>query len=96
MGTTFSATMSLSGTYSTGGNISRLAVLERLIKNSTDNRDYSVKLDQNSILIYNSDDLDISISGISATGNYSIHFDILDYAENSVDSNKNIQLNIIP
>ena len=95
MGTTFSATMSLSGTYSTGGNISRLAVLERLIKNSTDNRDYSVKIDQNSILIYNSNDLDISTSGISLDGTYSVHFDVLDYAENSVDSNKNIQLNII-
>jgi hypothetical protein len=95
MGNTFSATMSLSGTYSTSGNISRLAVLERLIKNSTDNRDYSVKLDQNSILIYTDLDIDISTTGISLDGTYSVHFDVLDYAENSVSFDKNIQLKII-
>jgi hypothetical protein len=87
--------MSLSGTYSTSGNISRLAVLERLIKNSTDNRDYSVKLDQNSILIYTDLDIDISTTGISLDGTYSVHFDVLDYAENSVSFDKNIQLKII-
>jgi len=94
MATTFSATMSLIGTYSISSNISRNSILSNLISRATDNRDTSVSLG-NSILIYDDNNTDISENGITSPGTYSIHFDIMDYAGNSVDANKNIQLNII-
>lgn len=95
MATTFSATMSLSATYSISSNISRDSILSNLIIRSTDNRDTTVSLGNSSILIYDDNNDDISENGITSIGTYSIHFNIMDYAGNSVDANKNIQLEII-
>jgi len=90
MATTFSATMSF-GIYASGSNISKDILVSNLIDDIVDNRD-NISLNGNSILIYDGIN---ERENIVAPGTYSIHFNIIDLAENSVDSNKNIQLYII-
>jgi hypothetical protein len=90
MATTFSATMSF-GIYASGSNISKDILVSSLIDDILDNRD-NISLNGNSILIYDGIN---ERENIVALGTYSIHFNIIDLAENSVDSNKNIQLYII-
>lgn len=91
MGNTFSATMSF-GIYASGSIISKSILINNLINEVRDNRDGLITVDDNSLLIYQGTDEKTSIV---QTGVYSIHFNILDNAENSVDGNKSIELNII-
>ena len=91
MGNTFSATMSF-GIYASGSIISKSILVNNLINEVRDNRDGLITVDDNSLLIYQGTDEKTSIV---QTGLYSIHFNILDNAENSVDGNKSIELNII-
>jgi hypothetical protein len=90
MGNTFSATMSFN-TYASASNISKSILVSNLIAEIRDNRDDLINIDQNSLLIYQGTD---EKSSIVTTGVYSIHFNILDNAENSVDNAKFIELNI--
>lgn len=91
MGNTFSATMSFN-TYASASTISKSILVSNLISEIRDNRDNLINIDQNSLLIYQGTD---EKSSIVTTGVYSIHFNILDNAENSVDNAKFIELNII-
>lgn len=91
MGNTFSATMSF-GIYASGSIISKSILVSNLISEVKDNRDGLIVIDDSSLLIYQGTD---EKSSIVSTGVYSIHFNILDNAENSVDSNKSVKLNII-
>lgn len=91
MGNTFSATMSF-GIYASGSIISKSILINNLINEVRDNRDGLITVDDNSLLIYQGTNEKTSIV---QTGVYSIHFNILDNAENSVDANKSIELNII-
>lgn len=91
MGNTFSATMSF-GIYASGSIISKSILVNNLINEVRDNRDGLITVDDSSLLIYQGTDEKTSIV---QTGVYSIHFNILDNAENSVDANKSIELNII-
>ena len=91
MATTFSATMSF-GVYASGSVISKDILISNLITEVRDNRDDIIAINGNSILIYQGIDEKTSIVGV---GNYSVHFNIIDNAENSVDGTKNIQLYII-
>ena len=88
--TTFSATMSF-GTYASASIITKNIIFNNLITEVRDNRDDVVNIDGNSILIYDGIN---ELTSIVTTGVYSIHFNIMDNAENSVDGIKNIQLNI--
>lgn len=90
MGNTFSATMSF-GTYASASTILKSTLVDNLVDEVRDNRDGLITIDENSLLIYQGTDEKTSIT---AEGIYSIHFNILDIAENSVDSVKNIQLTI--
>lgn len=89
--TTFSATMSF-GIYASNSVISKSVLANNLIDEVKDNRDDNVNIDGNSILIYDGIN---ELTSIVTTGVYSIHFNIMDNAENSVDGIKNIQLYII-
>jgi hypothetical protein len=80
------------GIYASGSIISKSTLVSNLINEVRDNRDDVITIDGNSILIYQGIEEKTSIV---ETGVYSVHFNILDNAENSVDSNKNIQLYII-
>jgi hypothetical protein len=91
MGNTFSATMSFN-IYASASTISKSILVSNLIAEIRDNRDGLINIDQNSLLIYQGTD---EKSSIVTTGFYSIHFNILDNAENAVDNTKFIQLNII-
>jgi hypothetical protein len=91
MGNTFSATMSFN-IYASASTISKSILVSNLIAEIRDNRDGLINIDQNSLLIYQGTD---EKSSIVTTGVYSIHFNILDNAENAVDNTKFIQLNII-
>jgi hypothetical protein len=91
MATTFSATMSF-GIYASNSIISKEILVNNLITEVRDNRDDIIAINSNSILIYQDIDEKTSIVG---TGTYSVHFNIMDNAENSVDGTKNIQLYII-
>jgi hypothetical protein len=88
--TTFSATMSF-GTYASASIITKNIIFNNLITEVRDNRDDVVNIDGNSILIYDGIN---ELTSIVTTGVYSVHFNIMDNAENSVDGIKNIQLNI--
>ena len=88
MGVTFSATMSF-GTYSV---IDKDNLISSLIVGAVDNRDISVVIDDQSLLLFNNG---ISIDTITSVGTYSIYFDIMDNAENHVAHDKNIKLYVI-
>lgn len=94
MGITFSATMSFAQ-YATasGTKITKNILIDELITEVFDVRDSTMALNTGSILIY--DINDNNLNDIMQLGTYSIHFDIVDNASNTIDSNKNIQLRII-
>lgn len=92
MGITFSATMSFA-TYATASAISNSTLVSVLIDEVVDNRDSSITIASNNILVLNS--LSVEVSSITSTGVYSVYFDVVDNAQNYVDSSKNIQLNIV-
>ena len=94
MGITFSATMSFAQ-YATasGTKITKDILIDELITEVFDVRDSTMALNTGSILIY--DINDNNLNDIMQLGTYSIHFDIVDNASNTIDSNKNIQLRII-
>lgn len=95
MGNTFSATMSFS-TYATGSSpmyIDKGILRNVLVDAVIDNRDDEVAIGNSSLIL--KDSTDSIITNITTIGTYSLSFDILDYAENSVDSNKIVTINII-
>jgi len=91
MGTTYSATMSF-GTYASASIIDKPSLITALITSVYDNRDVSVTLGDNSLLLFENG---ISIDYIPSVGTYSIYFDIMDNAENFITHDKNINLYII-
>lgn len=96
MGITFSATMSFAqyATQSSGQMmITKNILIDELIIGLDDNRDSSMSLNSGSILIYDINDEDLD--QVLQIGTYSIHFNIIDNAENVIDVDKNIQLHII-
>lgn len=91
LGVSFSATMSFA-TYATASAISKSTLVAALIDEVVDNRDTSITMASNNLILYNSSNA--VVNSITGTGVYSVYFDVVDNAQNSVDSNKNIQLNI--
>lgn len=96
MGTNFFATMSFAqyATQSSGQPmITKDILIDELIIGLNDNRDGTMSLNSGSILIYDINDVDLD--QVLQIGTYSIHFNIIDNAQNVIDVEKNIEIHII-
>ena len=90
MGITFSATMSF---YGLSTEITKDVILANLIESISDNRDIEISINTGNIIVLDVDD--VYMSSINDPGVYRVYFDIVDNAENYVDSNKFIRLTVL-
>ena len=94
MGMSFSTELYLNefGTYSNGIYLfDKTTLSELLVSKAQDNRDGLIVVGNNEIILSN---LSTTIDTITASGTYSMSFNIVDYASNAVDPNINVELTI--